>query len=94
MLIQLHGGISVPVITHNLRPFVDLSPRWVTEIAQIVDPSGLTGVNACSFIPLNKSPGVQRIGVLEVCHRIISKAIMRIVKCDILEAMASFVLLW
>ena len=38
------------------------------------------------MIPLDKDPGVRPIGVVEVCRRIIGKAVMKIVKQDLQEA--------
>ena len=38
------------------------------------------------MIPLDKDPGVGPIGVVEVCCRIIGKAVMRIVKQDLQDA--------
>ena len=51
-----------------------------------VDPSVLMAFNACRLIPLDKNPGVRPIGVVEVCRRIIGKAVMGIVKLDLIEA--------
>ena len=53
-----------------------------------VDPSCLTAFNACRLIPLDKLPGVRPIGVVEVCRRIIGKAVMKIVKLDVMESVA------
>ena len=50
-----------------------------------VDPSVLKAFNACHHIPLDKNPGVRPIGVVEVCRRIIGKAVMRIVKLDLID---------
>ena len=41
---------------------------------------------ACRLIPLNESPGVRPIGVCEVLRKIVRKAIMNVVKDDILVA--------
>ena len=51
-----------------------------------VDPEGLTAFVACRLIPLNKNPGVRPIGVCEVVRRIVGKAILTVVKHDILQA--------
>lgn len=53
-----------------------------------VDPSVLMAFNTCRLIPLDKNPGVRPIGVVEVCHRIIGKAVMGIVKLDLIDAVA------
>ena len=54
-----------------------------------VDPSCLMAYTSCRLIPLDKCPGVRPIGVGEVVRRIIGKAIMRIVKHDLQEAVGS-----
>ena len=48
----------------------------------------ITAFNACRLIPLDKLPGVRPIGVVEVCRRIIGKAVMKIVKWDVMESVA------
>jgi hypothetical protein len=53
---------------------------------QCVNPDGLSALTACRLIPLNKCPGVRPIGVGEVLRRIIGKAVMRVVKRDVVEA--------
>ena len=54
-----------------------------------VDPDGIIALVACHLIALNKCPGVCPIGVGEVVRRIIAKAIISIVKLDVLEAAGS-----
>ena len=51
-----------------------------------VDPEGLSAFVACRLILLNKCPGVRPIGVGEVLHRTIGKAVMRIVQTDVATA--------
>lgn len=51
-----------------------------------VDPEGLTAYTACRLIALNKNPGVRPIGVGETPRRIIGKAILKVIKPDILKA--------
>ena len=51
-----------------------------------VDPAGLQAVLACRLIPLNKNPGVRRIGVGEILRKIVGKAIMTVVHSDVLKA--------
>ena len=55
-----------------------------------MDPAGITALVAGRLIALDKCPGVRPIGVGEVVRRIISKAILSVVKFDILEAAGSF----
>ena len=54
-----------------------------------VDPVGLEAFVACRLIAFNKCPGVRPIGIGEVVRRIIAKAVLSIVKLDILEAAGS-----
>ena len=54
-----------------------------------VDPTGLAPLLACRLIALDKCPGVRPIGVCEVARRIISKAILSVLKMDIQEATGS-----
>ena len=50
----------------------------------MVPPDGLGALIACRLVPLNKNPGVRPIGVGEVARRIICKAIMIVVKKDVM----------
>ena len=50
-----------------------------------VDPGGLKALTSCRFISLDKQPGVRPIGIGEVARRIIGKAILSIVKDDVLK---------
>ena len=54
-----------------------------------VDLDGIIALVACHLIALNKCPGVRPIGVGEMVRRIIAKAILSIVKLDVLEAAGS-----
>ena len=51
-----------------------------------VNPIGLRALLACRLIPLNKCPGVRPIGIGEASRRIISKAVMTVLKDDITKA--------
>ena len=51
-----------------------------------VDPAGIAALVAARLIALDKNPGVRPIGVGEVIRRIFSKAILSVVKLDILDA--------
>ncbi len=53
---------------------------------QFVDNSALAPLLASRLIALDKNPGVRPIGVGEVPRRIISKAILFVIKGDIQEA--------
>ena len=52
----------------------------------LVDPEPLRALVACRLIPLDKQPGVRPIGICEVLRRIIGKAVMKVVKTDVLQA--------
>ena len=54
-----------------------------------VDQSGLAAFIACRLIPLDKQPGVRPIGISETVRRIISKAILKVTKADIQNAVGS-----
>ena len=53
---------------------------------EIVDPDGISALVACRLVPLNKNPGVRPIGVCETVRRIIGKAVLSVVKSDVLSA--------
>ena len=50
-----------------------------------VDPVGIKVLTSCRLIALDKQPGVRPIGIGEVARRMIGKAILSIVKDDILK---------
>ena len=50
-----------------------------------VDPIGIEVLMASRLIALSKDPGVCPIGIGEVCHRLISKVIMNVIREDILD---------
>ena len=54
-----------------------------------IDPSALQAYTSCRLIPLDKCPGVRPIGIGEVVRRIIGKAVMKIVKYDLQEAVGA-----
>ena len=51
-----------------------------------VDPEGMSALVACRLIPLNKCPGARPIGVGKVLRHIIGKAVMRIVRLNVVTA--------
>ena len=51
-----------------------------------VDPHCLRAFVACRLITLDKCPGVHPIGIGEVIRRVVSKAILSVLKFDILHA--------
>ena len=54
-----------------------------------VDPQGLVPLMVCRLIALDKSPGVRPIGICETVRRIIAKAILKVIRSDILDAAGS-----
>ena len=54
-----------------------------------VDPKGLSEFTASRLIAIDKQPGVRPIAIGEVSRRIISKAIMMVIKKDVMEAAGS-----
>ena len=56
---------------------------------QFIHPSILAPLLACRLVALDKNPGVHPIGVCEVARRIISKAILFVIKGDIQDSAGS-----
>jgi hypothetical protein len=54
-----------------------------------VDPKGLSSFTASRLIAIDKQPGVRPIAIGEVSRRIISKAILSVLKADILDVAGS-----
>ena len=52
---------------------------------EYIDPTGVSALLSCRLIALDKAPGVRPIGVGEVCRRLISKAILKVIKPDIID---------
>ena len=52
---------------------------------ELLDPKSIEGLVACRSVSLDKSPGVRPIVVGEVLRRIIGKAIITVLKSDILN---------
>ena len=63
-----------------------LSSLAVRLCTVLVDPQGLAPFTACRLIALNKNPGVRPIGICETVRRLISKAILRVIKDDVQQA--------
>jgi len=51
-----------------------------------IDPTCLDTFTACRLIVLDKHPGVQPIGVGEVCWRLLSKTVLSVIRNDVLQA--------
>lgn len=57
--------------------------------SSFVDPKPLTPLVACRLVALDKCPGVRPVGIGEVPRRIISKAILAVIRSDIREVVGS-----
>ena len=57
--------------------------------SMFVDPEPLKPLVACRLVVLDKCPGVRPVGIREVPHRIISKAILAVIRSDIREVVGS-----
>ena len=68
----------------NLFHAIALLARMLCS-EELVDPKSIEGLVACRLISLDKSPGVRPIGIDEVLRRIIGKAILTVLKSDILN---------
>ena len=55
-------------------------------IENITDPESLEALLACRLIPLDKCPGIRPIGIGEVLRRIMGKAVMSILRPDVLKS--------
>ena len=54
-----------------------------------IDPIGLRALLSCWLIALNKNPGIHPIAIGESCRRIMCKAVLSVLKPDILDIMES-----
>ena len=50
-----------------------------------VDPDGLKAFVSCRLVALDKLPDIRPIGIGETCHRIISKAILSVLRQDVID---------
>ena len=50
----------------------------------LVDPCCLSTFTTCRLVALDKHPGVRPIGIGEVCRRLLSKAVLCIIRNDVL----------
>ena len=58
-------------------------------INEIEDPESLEALLGCRLIPLDKNPGLRPIGIGETLRRIIGKAVMTIMKEDVLTGVGN-----
>ena len=70
--------------SYNLYHATVLLARMLCS-EELVDPKSIKGLVACRLIPLDKSSGARLIGVGEVLWHIIGKAILTMLKSDILN---------
>ena len=77
---------------HSLRSaLANLARKISTTETEVLVSNGTTYTNleaytACRLIPLEKNPGVRPVGVGEVLRRIIRKAILSVIKPEILSS--------
>jgi hypothetical protein len=91
-----HGpsGADAAHYQRILLSFNDTSKRLREALAALArclcstafDPQSLEALLANRLIPLNKDPGVRPIGIGEILRRIIGKAVVHLLRDDILEA--------
>ena len=88
ILVSKNFGIA----GHSLRSaLASFERRISTTETEVLVSNGTTYTNleaytACRLIPLDKNPGVRPIGVGEVLRRIIGKAILSVIKPEILSS--------
>ena len=68
----------------DLCDAIDLLARRLST--SYLDPSGIQAFVACRLVALDKCPGVRPIGIGEVLRRIVGKAVLSILKEEIMEA--------
>ena len=54
--------------------------------ASLVDLASLSAFTACRLIALDKHPGVRPTGVGEVFQRLLSRAVLCVIRNDVLQA--------
>ena len=84
MLISKNFGRYGAELQKTLASFAKKLCR--DEITTNATSSNLEAYTACRLIPLDKSPGVRPIGIGEVLRRIVGKAVISIIKPNILES--------
>ena len=86
------SGINALAWRRMCSSFKEASSNLCDAIAAVarrlctsrIYPGALSALLACRLVPLSKNPGVRPIGFGEVVRRIIGKAIMRVVKRDVM----------
>ena len=72
---------SFEIVSDDLCTSLALVAKKISST--YVDPDGLSSYTACRLIALDKRPGVRPIGIGEVVRRIISKAIINVIRDEI-----------
>ena len=91
------SGVNADSWRRMCTSFADVSDQLCDALAACarrvagtyIDPSSLVAYTACRLIPLDKHPGVRPIGIGEVMRRIIGKAILQLLRNEILDAAGS-----
>ena len=79
--------VSIHGASNDLcEALTSLARRLCTDY---VDPTGIETLVTCRLIPLDKGPGVRPIGIGETPRQIMAKAIMSVLRPDILEVAGS-----
>ena len=87
------SGLDVSSMKRMCSSFGSESEDLCESIASIarklcrsyVDPAEIEALMASRLITLSKDPGVRPIGVGEVCHRLIGKPAMTVIRQDVIE---------
>ena len=82
---KLIGSRTYGNVSDDLSHAIALMTRKLC-INRIEDPESISALTSCRLIPLDKNPGLRPIGIGEVLRRIMGKAVMIVLKPDVLEA--------
>ena len=74
--------------TKSLELCESIARMAIRLSTQYVDPKIIKPFTACRLVPLDKKPGVRPIGIGEVLRRIVGKAVMQVLKREMVECTA------